>query len=137
MRIDGEEIRDVKDMRNVLGLLRAGREVEIELLRGRETVTVHAATATLRIDGANLHSAMAGLTLSTQRDAETTFVEIVKAEPGYPATQAGIRAGDRLRSVNRRPVKSVEDVRATINRDSAQVLLQVQRGTRSQFILLP
>jgi len=80
---------------------------------------------------------MAGLTLSTQRDAGTTFVEIVKAEPGYPATQAGIRAGDRLRSVNRRPVKSVEDVRATIDRDSAKVLLQVQRGTRSQFILLP
>ena len=137
VRIDGEDIRDVKDMRNVLGLLRAGREVEIELLRGRETVTVHAATATLRIDGANLHSAMAGLTLSTQRDAETTFVEIVKAEPGYPAAQAGIRAGDRLRSVNRRPVKSVEDVRATIDQDSAKVLLQVQRGTRSQFILLP
>ena len=137
MRIDGEDIHDVKDMRNVLGLLRAGREVEIELLRGRETVTVRAATATLRIDGANLHPAMAGLTLSTQRDAGTTFVEIVKVEPGYPAGQAGIRAGDRLRSVNRRPVKNVEDVRVAINRDAPQVLLQIQRGARGQFLMLP
>ena len=137
VRIDGEEIRGVKAMRNVLGLLRAGREVEIELLRGRETVTVHAATATLRINGANLHSGLAGLMLSTQRGAETTFVEIVKVDHGYPAAQAGIRAGDRLRSVNRRPVKNVEDVRANINRNSAQILLQIQRGTHSQFILLP
>ena len=137
VRIDGEDIHDVKDMRNVLGLLRAGREVEIELLRGRETVTVRAATATLRIDGANLHPAMAGLTLSTQRDAGTTFVGIVKVEPGYPGERAGIRAGDRLRSVNRRPVKNVEDIRAIINRDDAQVLLQVQRGARSQFLMLP
>ncbi len=137
VRIDGEEIRDVKDMRNVLGLLRAGHEVEIELLRGREAVTVRAATATLRIQGANLHRALAGLTLSTRREAGTAFIEIIKVEPGYPAAQAGIRAGDRLRSINRRPVNSVEDIRATLDRDSAQVLLQVQRGTHSQFILLP
>ena len=137
VRIDGEDIQDVKDMRNVLGLLRAGREVEIELLRGHETAVVRAATTTLRIDGANLHSALAGLTLSTQRDADTTFVGIIKVEPGYPAEQAGIRAGDRLRSVNRRPVKTVEDIRANVNRDAAQVLLQVQRGARSQFLMLP
>ena len=137
VRIDGEDIHDVKDMRNVLGMLRAGREVEIELLRGRETVAIRAATATLRIDGANLHPAMAGLTLSTQRDADTTFVEIVKVEPGHPGEQAGIRAGDRLRSINRRPVKNVEDIRAIVNRGDAQVLLQVQRGARSQFLMLP
>ena len=137
VRIDGEDIHNVKDMRNVLGLLRAGREVEIELLRGREAITVRAATTTLRIDGANLHPAMNGLTLSTQRGANSTFVEIVKVEPGYPAARAGIRAGDRLRSINRRPVKSVEDIRAIINRNTAQVLLEIQRGARSQFLILP
>ena len=137
LRIDGEDIRDVKDMRNVLGLLRAGREVEIKLLRGHETVIVRAATATLRIDGANLHSAMAGLILSTQRDAGTSFVAIVKVEPGCPAEQAGIQVGDRLRSVNRRAIKSVEEIRTVIDQDAAQVLLQIQRGARSQFILLP
>ncbi len=137
IRIDGEEIFDVKDMRNVLGLLRAGREVEIELLRGRAVVAVRAATATLRIDGANLHPGMAGLTLSTGRDSDATFVEIIRVEPGHPAARAGIRAGDRLRSVNRRPVKNVEDIRAVISRDSPQVLLQIQRGARRQFLLLP
>ena len=137
LRIDSEDIRDVKDMRNVLGLLRAGHEVEIKLLRGHETVIVRAATATLRIDGANLHSAMTGLILSTQRDAGASFVAIVKVESGYPAEQAGIQVGDRLRSVNRRAIKSVEEIRTVIDQDAAQVLLQIQRGTRSQFILLP
>ena len=137
LRIDSEDIRDVKDMRNVLGLLRAGHEVEIKLLRGHETVIVRAATATLRIDGANLHSAMTGLILSTQRDAGTSFVAIVKVESGYPAEQAGIQVGDRLRSVNRRAIKSVEEIRTVIDQDAAQVLLQIQRGARSQFILLP
>ena len=138
-RIDGEEIGDVKDMRNVLGLLRAGREVDIELRRGRETLRVRAATTTLRIPGADLHPGMAGLALSNRRDDRARFVEIVAVAPDSPARRAGIRAGDRLRSINRRAVADVDDARAAADRSNAQILLQVQRGARGQatFVLLP
>ncbi len=139
LRIDDTEIQTVQDMRNVLGLLRAGREVEIELLRGNETLRVRAATAILRIAGGDLHPAMAGMTLSNQRDGNARFVEIVNVEPDSPAARAGIRAGDRLRSLNRRPIENIDQAQTIADRASAQILLQVQRGERGQsaFILLP
>ena len=138
-RIDGEEIGDVKDMRNILGLLRAGREVDIELRRGRDTVRVRAATANLRISGADLHPAMAGMTLSNQRDDRAGFVEIVAVESDSPAYRAGIRAGDRLRGINRRAIEDMDDARSMADRGSPKVLLQVQRGARGQtaLVLLP
>ena len=137
LKIDGEEIKDVRDMRNILGLLRAGREVEIELLRDNRAMTVHAATATLRIDGASLHPAMDGLILSTRREAGVSFVEIVGVTPDSPVEQSGIQAGDRLRSINRRAINSVEEARAATSQNNPQVLLQIQRDMRSHFLLLP
>ncbi len=138
-RINGEEINDDKDMRNILGLLRAGREVGIELRRGRETIRVRAATANLRISGADLHPAMSGMTLSNQRDDHASFVGIVEVESNSPAYRAGIRANDRLRGINRRAVENMGDARAAADRSNTQVLLQVQRGARGRvaFVLLP
>ena len=136
LNIDGEAINDIKDMRNVLGLLRAGREVEINLLRDQRSLTVRAATATLRIDGGTFHPALAGLTLSTQRHDGGSFVEIVAVEPGTSGARAGLRSGDRLRSVNRHPLRHVSELRGLIEPEAAEVFVQIQRGTRNHFLRL-
>ena len=136
-RIDDQEIRNVQDMRRILGLLRIGREVEIELARGQEILTVSAATTNLRISGDVLHPAMRGMVLTDQRDGNMAYVVITEVAGNSPAAQKGIRAGDRLRSINRFAIRSIQDARASTQRSEYQILLQVQRGNRSRFILLP
>ncbi len=137
LHIDGQTIRNVQDMRQTLGLLRAGREVEIELARGTNTLTVRAATANLRIDGSDLHPALHGLVLADQRDGGIAHIAVVEADTNSRAGQLGIRAGDQLRSINRIAVRSINEARIAAARNEQKILLQVQRGNRSRFILLP
>jgi serine protease Do len=56
-------------------------------------------------------------------------------EPGSPAAEAGIRTGDVIKQVNRKPVKNVEDFVLKVERatDKDNVLLLIQRGQNSLF----
>ncbi|MDY7228277.1 trypsin-like peptidase domain-containing protein [Hyalangium rubrum] len=58
--------------------------------------------------------------------------------PNSPAAQAGVAAGDVLLEVNRRRVKDVAGVRATLEKGGAgtKVLLRVQRGDVEQYVAL-
>ncbi|CAM5431396.1 S41 family peptidase [Streptomyces fumanus] len=66
-------------------------------------------------------------------------IEVTRVRPGSPAADAGIRAGDRLRSVDGEPVdgRPVAEVVALLRGDAADapvgttVRLGVQRGTRA------
>jgi serine protease Do len=59
--------------------------------------------------------------------------------PRSPAAQAGVTAGDVIIEVNRRRVKDVAGVRATLERGTGagtNVLLRVQRGDVQQYLAL-
>ena len=136
--IGGEPVRRVGDLRRALGLLRAGREVAIELVRDGRPRTVRAATAALASDGGRLHPGLAGLTLAEGLDDRGGAVlEVRAAAPDAPAARAGVRAGDQLRSIDRRPVRSIEELRAAAAAGAARLLVQFRRGARARWLLLP
>jgi serine protease Do len=65
-------------------------------------------------------------------------VIVTAITPEGPASNAGIRPGDLIVSVNRQPVPSVERFAAAVRaaRESGQVLLLIRRGEASQFVVV-
>jgi len=64
-----------------------------------------------------------------------TGVVVTQVEAGSPAENAGIKTGDVIREVNRKPVKDVEDFVQKVERakGSDNVLLFIQRGQNNLF----
>jgi serine protease Do len=68
--------------------------------------------------------------------AGTQGVVINSVDPTGPAVAAGLQRGDVIQEVNRQPIKSVEDLRAAIEKNGAKpALLLVNR--RGDTIYIP
>jgi serine protease DegQ len=61
---------------------------------------------------------------------------ISKLEPGSPAANSGLRGGDIILSVNKRPVSNFKEMEKAVKIESRGLLLNIQRGNRGLFILI-
>jgi serine protease Do len=69
--------------------------------------------------------------------AGTTGVVIVNVEPGSAAAEAGLRRGDVISEVARKPVGSVAEFNQAIRAAGTDdVLLLVNRGGNSMFVVV-
>jgi serine protease Do len=61
---------------------------------------------------------------------------VTGVEPGSAAEEAMIQAGDVIQSVNRKPVKNVDDFAKIVEKSKGNesLLLLVQRGENSLFV---
>ena len=57
-------------------------------------------------------------------------------DPYGPAAEAGLRPGDIVREVNRRPVRSTRELQDALRQSDRDALLLVQRGDATMFQLL-
>jgi len=64
----------------------------------------------------------------------TRGVVVSRVTPGSAASEAGLRRGDVITQVDRRPVASVRDFEAAVGRNRGTVLLLVNRGGGSIFV---
>ena len=142
--VNGDAIEDSADVRNVIGLIRVGTKIDIEIVRNGKVKLLHAKIAETKsktIAGEKLSEKLAGAHLSLteigQRGGLAKQVIIVsKLEPGSPAATAGLRKGDIILSVNKRPVENFEEMEKAIVAEPRGVLLNIQRGNRGLFILI-
>jgi Do/DeqQ family serine protease len=148
--IGGETVDSSADLRNEIGLVRAGGSVELTALRGGERRTVRAEVAA---DNAPAAAAGAGSENpeSSSLLAGASLEELPRDHPAYgrvqgvwvsavaqgsPAARFNLRPNDVITGVNREPVASVAELTAALDRASPPVALQVQREGRSLFLLL-
>ena len=134
--VNEKKISDAAELRNTIGLMRSGDEVEIEYVREndrRKTTTALGQQRTTASVGAEIHPGLVGAQFAEASATSEGGVEVTAVEPGSPAAQRGLRAGDVITAINRRPVRSLNELNE-IASGSRILFLLVQRGDRALML---
>jgi len=150
--VDGQEIPDVRALQRVVSRTPVGKQVEIRLLRGGAAQTLVATVVEAGNAGrAGVAVPAPGRDLGVQveeLDAEVAKkfklgkdeegVVLTEVAKGGPAATAGLRAGDVVREVNRKPVSSVDGYRRAVRRDDPSVpdVFLIKRGESYFYVVL-
>ena len=143
--INDHPVKDTSDLKNAIGLLRAGAEIRLGVVRSGKPATITAkieAPAAQWFEGRLLHPRFDGMSFGAIPEesplhGKVEGMLIFGVTPGTPGWNAGLRKGDVLISVNRQPVNSREQMEAALKRSTQGVLLNVRRGNNALFVLLP
>ena len=143
-QVNDEKIKSATELRNAIGLQRAGSKVRLELVRDGKTRNVTAvlgetAVQAEPVTAVEIHQGLAGaeLTDADPNDPDAGGLEgvlVSAVAEGSPAAQRGLRPGDVIIAVNRRRVDGVDAIRE-IAEGSQSLLLNIRRG--STALLLP
>ena len=154
---NGTAVGDANELRNLVAATQPGTDAQLTILRdGREqqlTVTLGELSAEAQArdegegggggeqsEGGKLGIGVTPLTpelaarLRLPEDGQGLVVTSV--DPSGPAAEAGLRQGDLIEQANRQPVRSVEDLRASIQNagDRPLLLLDTRGAEGSVFI---
>ncbi len=134
--VNNKKIAGAAELRNTIGLMRSGDEVKIEYFRDNDKRKTSAAlgqqVSTASV-GAEIHPGLVGAQFAESSAARDGGVEVTAVEPGSPAAQRGLRAGDVITAINRRPVRSLGELNE-IASSSRILFLLVQRGDRALML---
>ena len=135
---NGHPIKNSHDIRNIVGMMQIGDDVELEYYRGNEKRQV---TATIgkqesaRLAGEKLHRTLQGTLLSTSLKNQVEGVLIEKIDTTSAVWRAGLRPGDVIVSANRYRVRNLDELKQVIDPDGP-LLINIQRGQEGFFVVL-
>jgi serine protease Do len=145
-QIDGRKIVAAGDLSALVGQSKPGTRVALEVWRQgkRETVNAQlgdaAASAGTQAqasrDGA-ADKGRLGLALRPQQDGAAGGEGLVVEQASGAAAAAGVRAGDRLLSINGEAVRSVEQLREVVAKARKSVALLIERDGSKLFMPVP
>ncbi|MBF0191072.1 MAG: DegQ family serine endoprotease [Magnetococcales bacterium] len=158
VRFDGHEVGRMKELPAVVAETPVNKKVTMEVIRNGAAKTLNVVVATMRdedgeaseesgqaesstdrnVMGVSVQPLSAELRARLELPAEANGVVVAAVENGSPAEYAGVRAGDLIQEVNRKPVKTVHDFRAMAAKlEPGQTLLVlVQRGGEPLFMAI-
>ena len=142
LAINGKATRTVADMRNFIGLLRAGSEITLEVLRGgrrMETTAVIRERQVTMLEGVKIDPRLDGTLLqiveTDDRSLGGSAVLVKEIKPVSRAYRQGLRGGDLVLAVNQRRVESFSEFRQALVR-GRPILLRLHRAGRGLFLAL-
>jgi serine protease Do len=155
-KVQGRNVSTTGEFRNAIAAAGAGTKVDLELYRDGELKRIPAALGEATADAAGgpagpSKSAPAargldGLTLSELTpearrafgidDAGIKGVVVTQLAGNSPAARAGLRRGDVLLEVNRKPVTSVHEFEDAYGKAKGNVLLLVHRRGATVFMVV-
>ena len=134
--VNGHPVRSSSELRNRVGLIPVGEEIELDILREGRPMRVRA-----RVGELYKATTVTGKTIPQLAGARVTNVEpgmpmyghvegvvVTRVEQGSAAFRNGLRAGDIVFGVNRVRVRSVQDLLDAMRSAEAPTRLAVLRG---------
>ncbi|MGR9013004.1 MAG: DegQ family serine endoprotease [Gammaproteobacteria bacterium] len=135
---NGRPIKNSHDIRNIVGLMQIGDNVDLEYFRDNEKKQV---TATIgkqelpRLAGDKLHRTLKGTLLSSPLKSQIEGVLIEKIDTTSNAWRVGLRPGDVIVSANRYRVRNINELQKVID-PNGPLLINIQRGQEGFFVVL-
>ena len=156
LQLDGNALSDVADLRNRIALILPGKNSALTIIRdGKEQqveVTITEQPAKSGKGGAaptNQGGGSAGRFGLSFQDLTPELAErfgyqgkqgviVSKVEEGSPAGEAGMRPGQLVEEINKKPVGNLAELQAELRNvhDQKQLLLKVRSGDYSQYVAL-
>jgi serine protease Do/serine protease DegQ len=130
--VNDEKISGASELRNTIGLMGSGEEIDIEFIRGDEALSTVATlgeqrpATTVRV-ATDLHPGLEGAEFGS---SSSRGIDVTSVVPDSPAAQRGLQAGDVITAANRREVSTLEELGA-IAATSSRLFLLVQRDDRA------
>ena len=150
--VNGSAIKDSNDLRNDVAQMTPGSTAKMTVVRDGKDQTIDVTLAELKAAGregeegnsGSDHSGGFGMSvapLTRERAQElgipaTSGVVISDVQAGGRAADAGLRAGDVITEVDRKPVNNPDALRAALKEGTKPALLLVQRGTATVYVTL-
>jgi len=149
IEFDGKEIKDSGDLPIVVARTPVDRRVRMKVLRDKKELPLTVSVGELKdeeVVASAPEKGELGMTVQklTPQIAESLGLEkadgvVVSAvEPGSVADEAGIRRGDVILEVDRKPIRSIDEYKKAVAgiRKGKGVLLLVRRGESTLFLAL-
>ncbi|MFK7957982.1 MAG: DegQ family serine endoprotease [Lysobacterales bacterium] len=143
--VDGQEIDNFQDLRNVIGLRRPGEAVELSLIRDGKSRNVNAILGSRQPQEVaraepEKSDALRGVRLTEIPDdhpqaGEVDGVMVESVTRGSAAQRQGLQPGDIITAVNKEAVDSMSDISKILG-SVDRYLLKVQRGVGIFFVVL-
>ena len=151
LKFEGKEISEMDELPRLVAGTPVGKKANVVIFRDKKEMSLTVDLGEMpeeekeitpaREGGNNLGISVQELTpeLANQLGImDTEGVIVNKVEPGGPAAEVGIRKGDLIKEVNRKPVKNMRAYLEAIGKvkPGENVLLFIKRGEDSLFIVL-
>ena len=145
VEMNGEPVVGSSDLRNKVGLLRVGDAVRLTIERDGKPMTIELAVgerSEVALGAGSQIPQLKGVVLGPLTPSSPLYEEVegalvIEVEVDTPAWNAGLREGDVIVEVNRREVKSTEEILEALEGSFPPLLLNIRRGDGARFILIP
>jgi serine protease Do len=149
--IDGKEVKDAHTLSRLVAGTAPDTEVAMDIVRdGKEKAlkvkigTMAQAGEEVKPEqektawGLSVEDLAPQLAESLGLDTGERGVVVSDIEPGSPAAEAGLRQGDLIKEVNRRPIQNLDDYTRTTEKakKGESVVLLIKRGGSTLYVVL-
>jgi serine protease Do len=146
---DGKPVNESAELPLLVARTPVNKTVKVKLIRDKETLTlpvqiaelkeeeaVEARTGTEEDLGMTVQTLTPELAENLGLERSQKGVVVTQVEPGSPAGEAGLRRGDVILEVNRKPVKDVDAYKKTLRAGGKgkSALFLVRRGDNTIFL---
>lgn len=133
VEVNEKKVDSAAQLRNRIGLLRSGAQIQITYIRNNEILSTRAELGQAQsqmILGEDIHPGLAGSVFAVASTSDRGGIEIGEVQDGSPAAQRGLRTGDLITHVNRIKVQDLQGLRKVASRYDI-LFLSVRRGDRA------
>ena len=143
--VNGSKVEGSRDLRNSIGLVRVGEEIEIDIQRERRrirlNVQVGGADIGASLGAVDVPPALRGAMLRDLAQGDPAYGRIngviaAEVERDSPAARNGIRPGDVIVAVNRRRVHNTEELETAFDQAGQVLALNIVRGNGQLYIVI-
>jgi Do/DeqQ family serine protease len=158
LKLNGKDVNDTNELRNAIAGTAPGTEVTLMIQRNGSQQDIKAKLGELTPEAVRTanqggggagedNTSKLGLTVAPmdretarqlQLPPDTQGLVVESVDPAGPAAQAGVEAGYVIQEVNRQKVRSVEDLRKSLQSSANRPpLLLINRNGQSIFVPVP